>query len=146
MILYLIRHGEAASSQEDPKRGLTKRGRNETEEMAERLKARGVAPEVVWHSGKTRAAETAKILADNATERKGLNPDDPVGPILKDIESLNSDLMIVGHLPFLGILASRLLAGSHNAETVVFPPSGVTALERTPETGWKLLWTISQAS
>ena len=63
MRLYLVQHGQAKSEELDPQRGLTEQGVQDVERLAAFLKPLSLAVQVVWHSGKTRAAQTAEILA-----------------------------------------------------------------------------------
>ena len=64
MKLYLVQHGEAKSEKEDPDRSLTDRGTAEIRAVAEAAKRAGLKPAQIYHSGKTRAQQTADILAD----------------------------------------------------------------------------------
>jgi phosphohistidine phosphatase len=66
-ILYLVRHAKAGwhdPAQADFARMLTKRGHRQSEEMSERLRKKGVAPERLVSSPAQRALETAEIFAD----------------------------------------------------------------------------------
>jgi len=63
MKLYLMQHGKALSKEEDPERSLSPEGRSETTRMGDVLKEKGTPVDVIWHSGKARAAETAEIIA-----------------------------------------------------------------------------------
>lgn len=60
---HLIRHGEAVDESIDARRPLSNRGRREAASLAERMCAEGEAAQRIFHSGKTRAEETASILA-----------------------------------------------------------------------------------
>ena len=51
--------------------------------------------------------------------------------------------MIVGHLPFLGKLASELLAGDESAEVVAFRNSGIACLGSDSSRTWKLEWMVT---
>ena len=67
MKIYLIRHGETTGDIEDRYGGdyedhLTTRGRKESEELADKL--RGKRIEIVYHSPRIRAAETAQIVGN----------------------------------------------------------------------------------
>ena len=149
MHLYLVRHGKAKSKDEDPDRHLSEDGLRETESMAEFLKPFDLHVQAAWHSDKPRAIGTAKILA-SATEikgglvqHKGLAPNDPVEPVIKEIEQAQRDLMIVGHLPFLGKLASKLLTGAEEREVVAFKNSGIVCLEGDSDREWRLAWMVT---
>ena len=148
MKLYLVRHGQAKPKEVDPKRHLSDRGAKDVGKVADLLKGRGLSVQAVWHSGKARAAETARILAsafevkEGVVEHDGLAPNDPVGPVAREIKKADADLMIVGHLPFVGRLASVLLAGDEGAGIVEFHTGGLVCLARTDEGAWALEWAI----
>jgi len=64
MDLWLVRHGEAMSAQENPARPLTPEGARAVSAIAETLAGRMGSFDLVAASGKKRALETAAILAD----------------------------------------------------------------------------------
>ncbi|MBN1445819.1 MAG: phosphohistidine phosphatase SixA [Candidatus Omnitrophica bacterium] len=134
MNLYLVRHGEALSADVNPERPLSDTGAANVKKMAESLKRYGVSVDTVFHSTKKRAEETARILAEtlnpvsNLVEKQGLEPNDPVDTIFREIFEADGCLMIVGHLPFLRNLAERLLAGSKAGDLPVFKPGSVLSL------------------
>ena len=105
MRLYLVQHGEAKSEAEDPERSLTIRGEEETKKISDGAKRLGIRPSRIYHSGKKRAEQTARIIAGafdlSAQLGQGLNPNDDVRPWAERISGEAEDLMIVGHLPFL---------------------------------------------
>ena len=63
MHVYLVQHGKAKSAEEDPNRGLSDEGRNEVQRVAEFLSELRITVSLIQHSGKTRAEETAHLLA-----------------------------------------------------------------------------------
>mgnify|MGYP001314722388 CR=1 FL=1 len=145
MRLYLVRHGKAQPKEKDPNKSLSTQGRSLTRKTGLFLKEKQFIVETVWHSPKMRAAETAEIIVqhlscDQIEERDDLNPNDPVGKLPKEIEKLDKELMIVGHLPFLQKLVSLLLTGKQNLDLVEFVNSGVVCLEF--EENWKILWCV----
>ena len=146
MRLYLVQHGVATSEEENPERPLTNEGRMASEEMARWFASLGPSVTEIRHSGKTRAAETARIMAAGLASQVALFRKDGLGPA-DDPESLPGTLagrghvMIVGHLPYLSRLAGLLLSGSVSASPVRFSNSGVVCLEDEPE-GWQLLWAV----
>ncbi len=116
--------------------------------MGRFLQRAGLKVDLIWHSGKLRALETAKIMAealsltDAPVARQGLGPLDPIEPIVKQLREREEDLMIVGHLPFLGTLTSALLTGSSSPDLVSFQAGGVACLERLEGGSWCLGWMI----
>jgi len=149
MRLYLVRHGEARPSEEDPAKHLSARGLADVEKVAALLRPRAITVEAVWQSGKTRAAETADGLAEAVTARQGvvrwpgLEPNDPVAPVLNDVLRAEGDVMIVGHLPQVARLASKLVTGEEAALRLAFGPATAVCLERDAEVGWRLVWMIA---
>jgi phosphohistidine phosphatase len=147
MLLYLVQHGEAAPEDLDPERKLTEKGTADVRKIANLLRPLGLTVKSVWRSEKARAKETSEILGPVVgvsvpSERSGLSPNDPIHPIQEEIAGADGDLMIVGHLPFLGKLASALLTGSESADIVAFQQGGILCLERLQESGWKTRWMI----
>lgn len=149
MKLYLIQHGEATTEEVDPSRPLTAKGRFEVQKMTSFLKGASLGPMVILHSAKARARQTAEILATQlgpdfqVKEREGLTPNDPVKGLANEMSEMANDLMIVGHLPFLGKLASMLLAGSEGKDLVAFRPGGVVCLQRNEDQTWQVAWMVT---
>jgi phosphohistidine phosphatase len=146
MYLYLMRHGEALSKEVDPERHLSEKGMLEVSEMAAFLNCAEVKVDEIWHSLKERARRTAVIIAEavphmNMVEREGLAPDDPVAGIAEEIDKLHENIMLVGHLPFLHLLASRLLTGNEKESVLNMGSAGVTCLEKW-ESGWRVRWVM----
>lgn len=111
MRLYLVRHGSARPKSEDPDRHLSDEGIRQVRKVAAFLSPLGIRVSAIWHSGKTRAAETAEIIAEavkaggGVVEHEGLAPKDAVAPVARQAARAGRDLAIVGHLPFLGRIA-----------------------------------------
>jgi phosphohistidine phosphatase len=132
--LYLVRHGEAVSKDEDPARPLTQSGWIAVERIARWAGVADVRPDEIVHNGKLRAEQTAEILADylmpakGSNVRRGLGPDDDVRPFADSLAAADRTLMIVGHLPFLGRLVSRLVVGDADRPVVQFEAAGLVSL------------------
>lgn len=113
--VILMRHGHALPPEEDPERGLSERGKREAESVADRLAAEGARVEIVYHSGKKRALETARILSARIAagapplRRNGLEPHDEASDVAADLASTEMGTAVVGHLPHLEHLLARLL-------------------------------------
>lgn len=151
MNLYLVQHGKPVPEKENPERPLSEEGRADVNRVAELLKAAGVRPGCIFHSGKLRAKQTAEIMASMLSiasgphERKGLAPMDEVDPVANDILNSQEDLMIVGHLPHLSKLVSLLATGKASLPVVAFQQGGVACLRGQMQEGvwdWKLAWMI----
>ncbi len=146
MKLYLIQHGISLPEEKDPEKSLSPEGKEETQRTAEFLKTKNIKVDAVWHSPKLRAMQTAQIISNSifcseTKERNDLNPLNSVENFPEEIKSLDKNLMIVGHLPFLQKLASLLLSGSETNQFISFKNSGVVCLEYTDT--WKIAWMIT---
>ncbi len=148
MRLYLIRHGEQVPAQIDPLQPLSEKGQFETSEMAAFLNYLGIKVEEIWHSGKERAKQTAAIIAEgiaprSVIEREGLLPDDNVRELALELVTEEREITIVGHLPFLNKLVSRLLTGVDTHPCVNFERSSAVCLERYDNNLWLIIWMMS---
>ena len=149
MKLYLVQHGKAASKETDPLRPLTEQGRNDVSKIAEFIKPFSLCVDCIWHSGKTRAEQTAEILAQavksnkGILQRDGLAPNDNVSALKDEVASVKDDLMIVGHLPFLSKLASMLIIGCYLDDVVAFRQGGIICLERSEDDKWLISWMVT---
>jgi len=136
--VYLIQHAESLSEKEDPERPLSEEGKATMEKIGSLAVRLGINPDMIYHSGKLRAKQTAEILAqhlrlsDKVRQRPGLAPLDQVLPtadwLQKEAASGTRSLAIVGHLPFLDKLASLLVAGNENVGVVGFQHGAIVKL------------------
>jgi phosphohistidine phosphatase len=149
MKVYLIRHGDAVSSDVDPDRPLSAQGRADVEKIASFVKHLDIRVEHIWHSGKLRAAQTAEIVAEAVTaakgcsSRKGLKPNDDVSTTAHELEAYDTDQMIAGHLPFLWNLISLLAAGKETADIAAFSAGAIACLKRSDPGVWQIDWMVT---
>ena len=117
MRLLLVQHGNALPKDVDPDRGLSESGKNDVANVATFLARGSVQVELIFHSGKKRAWETAELFRvclirdGHFDERDGIAPLDPVVDVGEEIQNLSKETMFVGQLPFMGKLVAHLLAG-----------------------------------
>lgn len=148
MRIYLTQHGLALPKDVDADRPLTDEGREDVQRLAGLLGKTGVRVGQVLHSGKTRAEQTAAILADavmtsgTPQARAGLGPKDPLEKITAEIAAWSDDTLIVGHQPYLGRLASFLLASDPDRPLVALQPGTIACLEKDEDGHWRLAWMI----
>lgn len=148
MLLYLVQHAEAKKEEEDPGRGLTDKGFRDIARTAVYAQGLGVRASTIYHSGKKRAAQTAKVLADYLKPEKGIVGTDGLAPLddpgtwSKRIAEVNEDIMLVGHLPYLAKLAGLLLCGDKEKMFVDFRMAGIVCLKRVEGGKWALEWMI----
>jgi phosphohistidine phosphatase len=148
MRLYLVRHSDAKPAEIDPSRGLTLKGIEEATKVAQFLSKASLAVGEIYHSNKTRAKETASILASHITVQRGafdtdgLSPNDDPSVWAVRLARLSEDTMLVGHLPHLARLASRLLCDDPKSPVITLPNAGVVCLVRSYE-GWSVEWMVT---
>ena len=63
MNLIIVQHGQALSKDVDPDRALSPDGCDDIQRLGIFIKGKIELPQVIFHSGKTRALQTARILA-----------------------------------------------------------------------------------
>ena len=104
LLLYLMRHGQAASKQDDPAGGLSPLGRADIERLAYALAARGIHFDHVIHSPKTRAAQTALIMRATISPKSTVRMEEHIKPndnpdiLLAELENWREPALVVGHL------------------------------------------------
>lgn len=148
MAIYLSQHGKSASKDVDPQRGLTREGSTEVARVAEMLAKAGVSVDVIRHSGKARAAQSADIFAElllpkeGVESRTGIDPLDDVELFAVEIPT-ERDEMYVGHLPFMERIVSYLITGDAQGRVVAFQNGGVVRLDWDAEAKrWVIGWAV----
>lgn len=151
MLLYLVQHGEAKEKEEDPSRGLTVKGKNDVEKISVYMSKLAIQVDQILHSGKLRAEQTADIFSaslktvQGVAKTNGLLPLDNPSIFNEKLLSIESNTVLVGHLPHLGKLASLLLCGDTDKHVVSFNMAGVVCLARDNNGLWSLQWMITPA-
>ena len=147
MKLYLAQHGEALTKEEDADRPLSEKGRMDVGRVAWHLAMLDLEVAEVQHSGKTRARESAEILAASLGAvcggRGGLGPNDPVAALAVEAAEWQEDRLLVGHLPFMGRLADLLVGGGEGLGLLDFSPGCLACLERGPANSWQIAWMLN---
>lgn len=152
--VYIVRHGiaeERAASGEDADRRLTDEGRRKVIEIARGLKEAGLKPDVILSSPLPRALETAKLIASGIDREKhvrtlpALSTDYDAEAVIAALEEFDGagELMLVGHQPQLGEIASFLLTGSPSIVPLPFKKGGIAAIQvggLPPQRSGELLW------
>jgi phosphohistidine phosphatase len=130
MDLFVLRHGKAGHSSDDPDdstRPLTPNGREEIREIARWMRRERFRFDVIASSPLTRASETAGIIA-RALDRKdrlvlweelapGGDPDTVCSHAMQSGD--NGVLLIVGHEPGLSGLVGRIISRG-GAPSIIF--------------------------
>jgi phosphohistidine phosphatase len=111
--LYLVRHAKSSwkyPELDDFERPLNRRGRESLESMGELLKEIKAAPDLIISSPATRAAVTARIIADRIhyplekilySESIYLSDSDVLLHFIQDIDDDVKEAMLIGHNPAL---------------------------------------------
>ena len=147
-LLYLVRHGEATSKEQNSERPLTDSGAKEVEQIAAWFTSTKLPVDEIRHSGKLRAQQTAEIFAQHLglpelpAETPGLNPNDDVQPVADSLSRETKSLMLVGHLPFMGRLVRCLVVGDPEQTVADFDAAGVVVLQRADDR-WSIVCAIS---
>ena len=147
MKLYLMQHGLSKSKQEDSERSLSDAGKLEVEKIAGFLAGKNFQPGAVWCSEKKRSRQTAEIMAASlkyagtVMDKEFMVPDGDVVKTMQAIETMSSDLLLVGHLPHLNSLLSWIVVGRMDAGPVRFQNAAVICLEKA-EHNWQISWML----
>jgi len=151
MALYLVQHGKSLPEDVDPEKGISKEGILEVQRIAEVATGYGCKVAQISHSGKKRAKQTAEIFAsylkprNGVVEISGINPLDDVA-VYSGSLSVEDNIMLVGHLPFMERLASYLITGSIEKKVFKFQNGGIVCLDRESESGdWFIKWALVPA-
>jgi phosphohistidine phosphatase len=118
MELLLWRHCEAEPGEPDLGRALTGKGEKQARRMAAWLHAQLPQSARILTSPARRAQQTAQALAELAPRKlktvDALAPGAGVGDVLRAVRwpDAESVVVVVGHQPTLGWVASHLLSGS----------------------------------
>jgi phosphohistidine phosphatase len=149
-----MRHGiaeDTAPSGDDADRQLTPEGKRKVVEVARGLKTTDVHPEIILSSPLPRAMETATLTAEVLDEALEVERFPLLAPGYDAETTLNAlgayrgadGLMLVGHQPHLGEIASFLLTGSTIQAPFAFKKGGVAAFAvdtLPPKVRADLLW------
>ena len=143
-VVLLIHHAEAVGPDIDPQRPLSRRGRTQAEWVAAHIKKSGVPIDVVWHSGKLRARQTAEALllgcnplADFRMVR-GLRPEDSPDSIQGALAGEGESVALVSHMPLLPALLELL-----TRERTEFPLHGIVLLDREGPASYRERWRVA---
>ena len=146
-MLFLVHHADAVGPEVDPQRPLSPHGREHATRLASEAAARGVRPDVIWHSGKLRARQTADAFrrACNPSAElaaiRGLQPTDPPEWIRDRLSRDERTILLAGHFPSLPRILHLLVTGANDGGAAEFPQHGLVALERQ-ESLWVVTWTM----
>lgn len=148
MKLYLMRHGDALSSEDDPERGLTNDGKLKIELLAKHLNKQNLNFDCVCHSFKKRAKETAEIMSKNISPDivpaliQNITPNDDPKLLAAEIKNWNEDTLVTSHLPFVPNLITLLTGQDVYTSGISFETGTIVCLEKN-DTDWSIRWATS---
>ena len=161
MDLYLLRHGTAYEMGEnncflDADRALNPTGVHEIQLVAQALKKLGLRFDHMLSSPLRRATETARIVSDrlggqiSCQQINALLPDRPPDLLARELNgylSKTNHLLLVGHEPCLGSLATYLMTGKPRPVVVNLKKAGLAKLTAdVPRPGsFSLDWLVEPA-
>jgi phosphohistidine phosphatase len=144
--LYILQHGEAVAKEIDAERPLSEQGIRDIRILALHMQNMGVQRGNVFHSGKLRAQQSARLVAETISpgvqplQTEGLNPNDDPTVIIEDIEQMDENILIASHMPFVSRLCSTLLTGTTDAEFASMPGT-LFCLEKA-DNKWRLVYML----
>lgn len=147
MKLYLMQHALAYPSEENSERPLSPAGIAQSKSAASGVKKLGISFDLIITSPKRRAQQTAALIAEGvrypysdilATE--AVLPKASAQEVLELLSAETAEqVLIVGHMPHLAVLAEQLLSGAQ----LVFENAGLTCLELNQQNSARLLFHLT---
>jgi phosphohistidine phosphatase len=129
MLLYLVRHAEAAPGSPDELRPLTPRGREDAKALGERLRAEAGGVDAVLSSPLRRARETAEAIGREVGVEpevvEQLAPGATEADLLAAVDGRGAVVVTVAHQPDCSRIAAALDGGAEPP----FPPGGCVRLD-----------------
>jgi len=120
MDLLLWRHAEAEDGEDDMKRRLTQRGEKQARVMAKWIRAHQPRDMRIIVSPAVRTQQTAEALKLPFETHRKIGPEACVSELVaaSGWPAASGAVLVVGHQPTLGRMASLLLAGSETEWTI----------------------------
>ena len=147
MSIYLVQHGRSLPKEMDPDQGLSDQGKRDVRKIAQVAKGYEVEILQIYHSGKKRAAQTAELFdmiletPGGIDEAEGLKPMDDVSVIAEKLDP-ETQIMVVGHLPFMERLVSHLITGDQDRPVFKFQNAGILCIDKNSEGYWYIKWAL----
>jgi phosphohistidine phosphatase len=116
--------------------------------MASHLAGLDLPIDIIFHSQKMRAKQTAVVFAEFLKPREGVKETDYLGPLddpsewEQRLRDRDMNIMLVGHVPFMPKLFSLLTCGFIDDSNITFGNASVACLKRQNNGSWILQWMI----
>lgn len=155
--LFFLRHGEAGQPLSVPgrdyERPLTEAGRREVKTVAESMLDLGIKPDRIVTSPLKRSHDTAVIAArvyncpDKLEDWDELKPEGNKTQLMLRLSKLkqNSDILLVGHEPYLSLLLGDIVAGTPSSHFAL-KKTGLAKVRMTsfaPKASGELRWLLT---
>jgi len=134
MKIFILRHGQAEAYQtSDAARGLTEKGIADTQQIISNNVQSLSSVERIYASPLLRAQQTAEIATRLLTMESFittvcLEPESALERLFSFLEKISTtDILLVSHLPLVGILANRLCGFSQ--DRIQFNTSSLIGIE-----------------
>ena len=153
MELYLMQHGPYLPKEQDPDEGLSPEGDARIHASGKALRRMGITFDAIFSSPKKRSGQTAAIVAgevgfppDKITETdkvKAMTPPQETVEMLRGLSGFTR-VLIAGHLPLVGEVASFLLTEGSRAN-IAFEMGGCCRIdvEGLPTHAGQLKWCLT---
>lgn len=151
MKLYLARHGDYLMDATKQLDVLTEKGIQQITKLGAFLKQADIHLSGIFHSGKHRAEQTAALLANDLLPNHaiqiypGTQPNDDVVDFATELSQLHDDILVVGHLPFMGRLVSQLMIGNDSKDLINFQTGTLVCMESIDHGRWIIHWVLTPA-
>lgn len=149
MRVYLMRHGDSIAGVPDSARPLSTKGINDIQQLAQLIAPLKLHVATIFHSEKLRTQQTAEIIASSIQSdepmqsRSELSPLHSIDPIYDEIFHWDKDILLVGHMPFMGKLIAKLVVGQEKRDIVSFAPGCLICLEQINKDFWMINWMLN---
>jgi phosphohistidine phosphatase len=149
MFLYLLQHADAKTQEEDPSRPLSEKGLQDIKRVSSYVSNLNIMVYKIFHSNKLRAKQTAEVLSENIKPAKGFSEVEGLAPLdnpniwAERLKDLPDNVVLVGHLPHLGKLASLLICGNADKNVVGFKMGGIVCLKKDDVGKWSFEWMLT---
>lgn len=129
MRVILAHHANCFTAEQNPDRPLTDLGMAQADRIGNHLKAAGIKPRCIVHSGRLWTRQTAERVA-TAFGNPGLAQesaypvfaDSPLQPFLDDIASGGGDVVMTGHSEFLRRAGAVMTGGDEGRVVIEYKP------------------------
>ncbi|MDC0336553.1 histidine phosphatase family protein [Pseudodesulfovibrio sp.] len=152
MLIHLMQHGVCLSKELDANQPLSPVGGEQIEKSARAARILGLNFELIVASSKVRSLQTAEIMAEytgypvariETTDAvKAMAPAQTTIDFIREYDGLDS-ILICGHLPSLGAVASALLTGGSRLETNIENGGLMQIALQSPKEHGVLNWYLS---